>query len=96
MASRDRDLMGYGELCALYVDPEHWGRGVGVALIETARERMLKRGFRDALLWVLVGNTRAERFYRMDGWKTDGARRTATVWNVTVEEVRYRRSLASL
>jgi GNAT superfamily N-acetyltransferase len=95
MASRDRDLMGYGELCALYVDPEHWGRGVGVALIEAARERMLERGFRDALLWVLVGNTRAERFYRMDGWDTDEARRTATVWNVTVEEVRYRRSLAS-
>src|ERR1700680_2792751 len=31
--SRDRDLPDHGELCALYVDPEQWGRGIGVALV---------------------------------------------------------------
>ena len=30
----------YGELCALYVDPDHWGRGIGVALVSAARARL--------------------------------------------------------
>jgi hypothetical protein len=28
--SRDADLANYGELCALYVDPEQWGAGWAV------------------------------------------------------------------
>lgn len=83
-----------GELCALYVDPSWWGRNVGRALIERARERLREVGFREAVLWVLVGNTRAQRFYGRDGWLGDGARRTRTVWGITVDEIRYRRPLA--
>ena len=93
MPSRDKDLPGHGELCALYVDPERWGRGMGTALIAAARTRLAQSGFRNALLWVMHGNTRAARFYEIDGWLPDGARRIATVWNVNVEEVRYRREL---
>jgi GNAT superfamily N-acetyltransferase len=93
--SRDSDLPGHGELCALYVDPERWGRGIGVALVSAARARLVELGFRDAFLWVLAGNDRAERFYRMDQWTTDGVRRTDSVWGVTVNEVRYRRRLGA-
>src|SRR5271156_3132026 len=31
--SRDPDLGGHGELCAPYVDPQHWGHGMGAALV---------------------------------------------------------------
>src|ERR1022692_2984138 len=31
--SREPDLPNHAELSALYVDPEHWGRRVGVALL---------------------------------------------------------------
>ena len=93
LPSRDADLPDDGELCALYVDPEHWGRGIGVALVSAAREHLYGLGFRNALLWVLAGNVRAERFYQMDGWAPDGLRRRDTVWGVTVDEVRYRRRL---
>jgi GNAT superfamily N-acetyltransferase len=31
MPARDSDVPKHGELCALYVDPEWWGRGVGAA-----------------------------------------------------------------
>lgn len=82
--SRDEDLSESGELGALYVDPERWGCGVGRRLMEAAREQLAGQGFTDALLWVLVGNERAERFYRVDGWKADGQRRLQTVWAVTV------------
>jgi GNAT superfamily N-acetyltransferase len=91
--SRDPDLEEYGELCALYVDPEQWGRDIGVALVTAARGRLFEFGFRNALLWVLAGNVRAERFYQTDGWASDGVRRTDTMWGVTVDEVRYQRGL---
>jgi GNAT superfamily N-acetyltransferase len=67
--SRDPDLPEHGELCALYVDPAQWGRGIGVALISAARARLGELGFRKALLWVLAGNVRAVRFYEIDGWR---------------------------
>ncbi|MBV9662585.1 MAG: GNAT family N-acetyltransferase [Actinobacteria bacterium] len=90
---RDDDLADLGELCALYVDPSHWGAGYGRELIAAARAALTGGGFTDAFLWVLVGNERAERFYRADGWTADGARKTAEVWGISVEEVRYRRPL---
>jgi hypothetical protein len=42
---------------------------------------------------MLAGNIRAERFYTNDKWEPDGARRTDTIWGITVEEVRYQREL---
>lgn len=90
---RDADLDGYGELCALYVDPPHWGRGIGAALITDARARLRAMGFPKAALWALAGNARAERFYRLDGWSEDGVRRSDSRRGITIEEVRYQRPL---
>ena len=50
-------------------------------------------GFRKAMLWVLVGNARAERFYRADGWAPDGVERRITIMNLDLDELRYVRSL---
>ena len=93
MPTRDADLPNYGELVALYVDPDHWLKGIGVTLVSAARADLLQQGFRNALLWVLAGNLRADRFYQNDGWLPDGARRTDTIWNITVDELRYQRPL---
>ena len=82
-----------GELYALYVDPPSWGFGVGRALIAAAREHLCRQGFTEAGLSVLVGNDRAERFYRADGWVSDGTRRVAEVHGLVVNEVRYERHL---
>jgi GNAT superfamily N-acetyltransferase len=91
--SHDADLPDHGELCALYVDPPHWGRGIGAALISAARARLAELEFRNALLWVLAGNVRAERFYRADRWAPDGVRRTDSRRGVTLHEIRYQRTL---
>ncbi len=95
MPARDGDARGNGEICALYVDPQWWDRGVGLALMQAGRSRLGTLGFRDAILWVLAGNTRAERFYARDGWRPDGGRRAASLWGVTVDEIRHRRRLAA-
>ena len=52
--AREPDMPGCGELCALYVDPDQWSRGIGVALVAAARSRLFDLGFRHAVLWVLV------------------------------------------
>jgi GNAT superfamily N-acetyltransferase len=91
--SRDADLPDYGELCALYVDPSYWGQGFGVALMRAVRTQMSQTGFTEALLWLLVGNRRAARFYKLDQWMPDHSRRASQVWGLTVDEVRYTTSL---
>ncbi len=92
-ASQERED-GTGELFALYVDPDTWGTGIGRALIAHTRLELRALGFVDAVLWVLVGNERAQRFYRSDGWRPDDATKTVQLWGVTITETRYRRALA--
>ncbi|MGH8297550.1 MAG: GNAT family N-acetyltransferase [Steroidobacteraceae bacterium] len=92
-AARDEDAAGEGELCALYVEPDWWGRGVGQALGPAARSELYDLGFRKAMLWVVSGNARAQRFYRADGWIPDGLRRVRQVGGLTLDTVRYSRTL---
>lgn len=88
---RDQDAAKVGELLALYLDPSAWGRGIGRSLITAARTRLSRRGCTEAGLGVLAGNERAQRFYRADGWHPDGQQRQETIWDVSADEIRYRR-----
>src|SRR5215471_21854719 len=72
--SRDADLAEYGELGALYVDPDYWGRGIGMALVSAARDRLAGLGFENALLWVLMGKCARGSFLSK---RSLGARRPA-------------------
>ncbi|MDE3202073.1 MAG: GNAT family N-acetyltransferase [Acidobacteriota bacterium] len=92
---RDDDLPGQGELLALYVDPDWWNKGIGLALIETARLRLRLLGYTQAYLWMLKGNERARRFYERDGWQIDGAERANQSFDVSIEERRMVRALES-
>ena len=93
--ARDADAAGRGELCALYVEPECWARGLGRALASAARGELSRLGFTKAVLWVLADNARAQRFYRADGWTPDALQRAQQVWSVSVTTVRYSRELES-
>ena len=89
----DPDVAGAGELTSIHIDPEWWSRGIGRLLLEDARARMVARGWTHAVLWMLEGNERADRFYRRDGWEPDGALRTIAVHGEDVQDVRYGRPL---
>ncbi|MGZ4541139.1 MAG: N-acetyltransferase family protein [Blastococcus sp.] len=92
--SRDGDAAAAtGEVTSLYVVPEHWGAGIGRALMTGAVDRLREAGFAQATLWVLRDNTRARRFYELAGWATDGTQKDAVVAGVPVTEIRYRRGL---
>ena len=91
--SPDADTGSCGQLFALYADPRAWNRGIGRSLVAAARAQLLTSGFTDAVLWVMAGNVRAQRFYAIDRWTDDDYRRTESVWGIDVDELRYRRRL---
>jgi GNAT superfamily N-acetyltransferase len=74
---RDDDLVdqAVGEVVALYVLPEAWGLGVGHTLMNFATAEFRALGYQKSVVWVMEGNTRAERFYERQGYLLDGARR---------------------
>jgi len=91
--SHEPDLPNHGELTALYVDPDSWSLGVGVALISAARAHLVSLGRSHAYLFTLIDNLRAQRFYQADQWTPDGLRRIDVVWNIPVDAIRYQRTL---
>jgi GNAT superfamily N-acetyltransferase len=60
-----------GSVCALFVDPSYEGRGIGRALLPPACDILKASGYAMAVLTTAAG-TRAERFYRIDGWTEVG------------------------
>lgn len=71
-----RDEANVGEVYAIYVDPEHWDRGHGRALLSVAVGGLVDAGYQEATLWVLSSDARARRFYHIAGWVSDGAVKT--------------------
>src|SRR3954447_13992051 len=80
-----------GELYAINLAPEHWGHGLGRALLTAATDQLRRQGYAEATLWVVDANQRARRFYEIAGWSADGAVKTDE--ELGVREVRYRRGL---
>ncbi len=88
----DCDPAAVGEVAALYVDPAHWGRGIGRALLDEGVECLQRDGFSSATLWTLATGARTRRFYERAGWRPEGAERPLDKRS-GVFEVRYERSL---
>jgi ribosomal protein S18 acetylase RimI-like enzyme len=88
--SREADLgREAAELVAMYVDPAHWRRGAGNALMEAALERLAGLPYPEAVLWTFKENDRAIAFYERHGWRADGAEKIHP--RTGEPAVRYRR-----
>jgi hypothetical protein len=61
--------------------------------MQTCVDQLAEDGHHEAVLWVLVTNARARRFYEAAGWACDEAVKTEEMVGTTVVETRYRRSL---
>jgi L-amino acid N-acyltransferase YncA len=96
--SRDADAQGQaiGELAVLYVQPDRWRTGVGLALWSDVLAGARLAGWSAVTLWVLHGNLPARNFYEKLGFVADGAeKRSAQHTGGELHEVRYRLDLAS-
>ncbi len=92
--SRDSDAGCHvGELQAIYLSPELWGRGTGSRLHDVAISALAAAPFGEATLWVLESNSRSRSFYQWKGWQPDGTVKRDSIGGADVVEVRYRRSL---
>lgn len=85
----DRPGPGHGEIYAIYVLPEWWGRGAGRLLMAHAVRALAGAGCGDITLWVLEANQRARRFYEAAGFCADGTRQLLDR-GAPVPELRYR------
>ena len=62
---------GIGELYAINLDPQVWGRGFGRALLRDVTAELGGLGHREAVLWVVPQNDRARRLYESEDWRDD-------------------------
>jgi len=89
-----RTVEGAGELYTIYLAPRHVGQGLGHALLTQAEHRLYAQGYPFAMLWVLVRNLPARRFYARHGWTADGEEIGDEIFGIPVTELRYRKVLA--
>lgn len=95
---RSRDLgtpPTTGEIWAMAVLPEHWGRGLGLALWDAARDGLLEEGCNKVSIWLPLLNQRAGRFFELAGFKRElKTAKTVPLGAVKLEEIRLSRTLA--
>jgi GNAT superfamily N-acetyltransferase len=83
-----------GEIWALYVLPNHWDKGAGLALWDAAREGLIEEGCTEVTMWIPLCNDRALRFAELAGFKRElNTAKTALVGGVKLEEIRLKRKL---
>jgi ribosomal protein S18 acetylase RimI-like enzyme len=89
----DGDQQQVGEVFAIYLHPQAWGKGLGRSLMADALGNLAAAGYTQATLWVLDSNARAREFYAKGGWVEDGAVKLDDSRGFPISEVRYRRQL---
>ena len=67
------DLRDAGEIYAIYILKEYYGKGIGFALMEKALDALSE--YPQTAVWVLTGNERAIRFYKRCGFEFDGQKK---------------------
>lgn len=84
---------GTGELMMINFEPGSWGSGLARRLLEAAMAGLRQAGHKEAVLWVLDSNRRAQRFYEKAGWLPDGAEKIDERPGFSLRELRYRTEL---
>ena len=86
---RDKDTENMGELRAIYVLADFWGKGVGQKLFKAALSEFAKRGYEGFYLWALKENSRARRFYEKMGMHLSDHERIITIAGKELVESKY-------
>ena len=81
---RGKEAPDVGEIYALYVLADFYGKGIGRKLMDVGLAQI--KHFSQVQLWVLKENIRAIRFYKKCGFQPDGTEMTNS--NVSATEIR--------
>lgn len=79
----------WGEIYAIYVNPDDWSRGHGYELFNETCGALFDQGYRHLLLWVLQDNERGRAFYERQGMSVGKPIRIEEIGGVQVTELRY-------
>ena len=80
---RDDTLPDTGEIFAIYVLSEYYGKQAGWALMQAALRELAE--YPRIALWVLKGNVHAIRFYEKCGFQFDGTEQPITLGREVIE-----------
>lgn len=86
--SRDEDKPNSGEVCAIYLTEEFWGKGYGGKMMNYAKDALKRIGYNEIIVWVLAENSRARRFYEKCNFIFDGTKKKIEIGKPLVE-IRY-------
>jgi uncharacterized protein YhfF/GNAT superfamily N-acetyltransferase len=86
--SRDADEPNAGEIQALYLLKKYQHQGIGYQLMRAGEEKL--KEYPTLLLWVLLDNNSAIKFYEQCGFKKDGKKQAIPLKN-PVYEIRMRK-----
>ena len=89
---RDDGKPQAGEIIAIYLLEEHWGKEYGRAMIDYAVDALKYKKYNEAIIWVLEENKRARRFYEKCGFAQDGAKKEISIGKPLCE-LRYAMTL---
>lgn len=100
VAERDGEVVGYATgglgdeetvttLSAVYAHPEHWGEGIGTALLNRFEQFCRERGHDAFEIRVLAENSVGRSFYRSRGYDVVETRET-DLFDETVRECLFR------
>jgi GNAT superfamily N-acetyltransferase len=87
--SGDEDKPHAGEVIAIYLLEEYWGKGYGRKMMDYAVECLKHSGHSEVILWTFEQNNRARRFYERYGFTFDGNKKEMTNWGSPLILVRY-------
>ncbi len=87
---RDKDApIDCGEICAIYFLPEYWGQGYEWAAMDFCVKRLMEKGFKSIVLWVLEKNESARRFYNKYGFSENGRKKEIFIAQERFTECKY-------
>lgn len=88
--AREADFDAYGELYAVYVDPEHFGKGAGKGLFGACARHLSGHGYDRMYVRALRDNQMGCAFYaRMGGRALHGQIRDLTIGGKSYPEMMY-------
>jgi ribosomal protein S18 acetylase RimI-like enzyme len=85
-------VAGRGHVSMVFVDPEHWGRGLGTAVLSGLHEVAEQHGWTGMSLWTRESNQRAQRLYLRAQYRPTGRRAELATTERVLEFLRTTRS----